>query len=180
MVKIPKTLTLIGMMGAGKSTIAERLAQRLDCGWADSDRVIEAETGRTIADIFAEQGEAAFRQKEAACVRQLLAQSERYGVIALGGGAFLQPEIRALCAEKAITIWLKASLEALTARLAAMRLAKDQTRPLLAGGELRPKLKELLKKREPIYAKADIVIEEDHLDNMTETILSLLREKSLL
>ena len=175
MVKISKTLILIGMMGAGKSAMAERLARRLGCGWADSDQLIEAESGRAIADIFADEGEAAFREREIACLRRLLAEGGRYGVVALGGGGFLQPEIRALCADKGVTIWLKASLEALTARL-----AEDDARPLLAGRDKRRALKELLKKREPFYAKADIVIEEDHLDNMTETILSLLREKSLL
>lgn len=149
---IHKTVVLVGMMGAGKSAIGRRLAKSLDWPFTDADTEIETAAGTTIANIFEEVGEAAFRQSERHVIARLL-QGERQ-VLALGGGAFVDPATRALVREHAVSIWLHADLDVLV-----KRTARRTDRPLLAQGDPRAKLTQLLEQRMPIYAEADLIVD---------------------
>jgi len=149
---IHKTVVLVGMMGAGKSSVGRRLANALDWPFTDADAEIEAAAGTTIANIFEEIGEAAFRQSERQVIARLL-RGERQ-VLALGGGAFVDPATRALVRERAVSIWLKADLDVLV-----KRTARRTDRPLLAQGDPRTKLAQLLEQRAPIYAEADLIVD---------------------
>jgi shikimate kinase len=139
-------------MGAGKTAVGRRLALALGWPFADADQAIEAAAGTTISNIFAEIGEAAFRARERQVIARLLGGERQ--VLALGGGAFVDPETRALVHEHAISIWLRADLDVL-----ARRTVRRNDRPLLAGGDARAKLEALLEQRSPIYAQADLVVD---------------------
>jgi shikimate kinase len=149
---IDRSIVLVGMMGAGKTAIGRRLAKTLGWPFHDADAAIETAAGTSIANIFAEIGEPAFRAKERQVIARLL-RGER-AVIALGGGAFMDPETRALVRATGCSIWLRAELDVLVRRTA--RLKK---RPLLATGDPRATLARLLEQREPVYAEADQVID---------------------
>jgi len=149
------TLVLVGMMGAGKSSVGKRLAQALDLPFKDADEEIERAAGLTIPDIFALRGEAEFREGERRVIARLLDDPPH--VLATGGGAFVNPETRALMRSKqAITIWLKADPEVL-----ARRVGRKDNRPLLRGKDPRQVLTELLAAREPAYRQADLVVESN-------------------
>jgi shikimate kinase len=149
---IDRTIVLIGMMGAGKTAVGRRLAKVLQWPFQDADEAIEAAAGTTISNIFAEIGEASFRAKERQVIARLLGQERQ--VLALGGGAFIDPDTRALVRERALSIWLRADLDTLV-----RRTGRPRKRPLLAGGDPRGKLAELLDQRTPIYAEADLVVD---------------------
>jgi len=149
-----RTIALVGLMGVGKSTIGRRLAQALDMPFRDADQEIETAAGRTIPEIFAELGEAEFRAGERRVIGRLL-QEPRH-VLASGGGAFMDPQTRLLMKQKAITVWLKADLDVMV-----RRVGRKNTRPLLIGRDPREVLQELMDKRYPIYAEADITIVTD-------------------
>jgi len=149
-----RTIALVGLMGVGKSTIGRRLAQTLELPFRDADQEIEAAAGRTIPEIFAERGEAEFRAGERRVIGRLL-QEPRH-VLATGGGAFMDEQTRTLMKEKAITVWLKADLDVLV-----RRVGRKNTRPLLTGKDTREVMQELMDKRYPIYAEADITIHTD-------------------
>ena len=140
---MPPVLVLIGSPGAGKSTVGRRSAERLGVSFVDTDRVVEAEQGMTIADIFVDRGEHAFRDLEADAVARTLLDSD--GVVALGGGAVMRPETRDLLAGQRV-IWLRVALTD-----AAQRVGLNQARPLLLGN-VRGTLAALLEQREPVYA----------------------------
>src|SRR3954463_1449285 len=110
-----RSVVLVGMMGAGKSAIGRRLAQRLGLGFVDADAEIEAAAGMTIAEIFARDGEAYFRSGEARVIARLLDQGPQ--VLATGGGAFMNGETRASISQKGISVWLKADFEVLMRRV---------------------------------------------------------------
>lgn len=150
----PRSVVLIGMMGAGKTSVGLRLARALDLPFKDADREIEKAAGTTISNIFAEIGEPAFRQRERLVIRRLLNGPPQ--VLALGGGAFMDPETRALIRERALSIWLRANVDELV-----RRTSRRNDRPLLAGVDPRARLQALLAEREPVYAEADIVIDSD-------------------
>ena len=150
-----RTIALVGLMGVGKSTIGRRLAQALELPFRDADQEIELAAGRTIPDIFAQLGEAEFRAGERRGIGRLLLQEPRH-VLATGGGAFMDPQTRLLMKDKAITVWLKADLDVLV-----RRVGRKNTRPLLAGKDPRVVLQELMDKRYPVYAEADITIMTD-------------------
>lgn len=137
-------VVLIGMPGAGKTTVGKSLARQLGLPFVDSDREIVARTGVSIATIFEIEGEEAFRKREAQVIEDLLAQGPQ--VIATGGGAVLNPATRARLHAAAITVYLRASIDALVERT-----AKDAHRPLLACASPRDRLAELLSVREPLY-----------------------------
>ena len=149
---VDRSIVLVGMMGAGKTAIGRRLARALGLPFQDADAAIEAAAGTSIANIFAEIGEPAFRVKERQVIARLL-RGER-AVVALGGGAFMDPETRALIRETGRSIWLRAELDVLVRRTA--RLKK---RPLLAQGDPRETLARLLERRAPIYEQADLVVD---------------------
>ena len=139
------TIALIGAPGSGKSTVGALLAERLGVGFIDVDAAIEAHDGRMIREIFAEDGEPAFRALEREATLALLAAG---GVVSLGGGAPLTPEIAdALAGDGVETVWLQVD-----ARNAAQRIGLDDGRPLLAGGGLRATLIKLMNQRTPVYA----------------------------
>jgi shikimate kinase len=147
-----RTVALVGLPGVGKSSVGRRLAAALDLPFRDADEEIERAAGRTISEIFAQRGEAEFREGERRVIARLL--DEPPHVLATGGGAFMNAETRRLLAEKAISIWLRADLDIL-----ARRVARKNNRPLLKGGEPRERLAALAEQREPVYALADIVVD---------------------
>jgi shikimate kinase len=152
---IDRTVVLIGMMGAGKTAVGRRLAKVLGWPFQDADAAIEAAAGTTISNIFAEIGEAAFREKERRVIARLLGEENQ--VLALGGGAFMDPDTRALVRSRALSIWLHADLETLV-----RRTGRPGKRPLLAQGDSRARLAELLEQRTPIYAEADLMVDSSN------------------
>lgn len=147
-----RTIALVGLMGVGKSTVGRRLARRLDMPFHDADREVERAARRPVADIFAEFGEPEFRRGERRVIARLL--DGEPCVLACGGGAFVDPETRALLKARAVTVWLKAELDVLV-----RRVARRDTRPLLRGGDPREVLARLAEQRYPLYAEADLVVE---------------------
>jgi shikimate kinase len=147
-----RPIVMVGMMGAGKSAIGRRLAQRLGLPFVDADTEIERAAGCTVAEIFDRHGEAAFRDGERRVIARLL--DGPMGVLATGGGAFMDPETRARIRGRAITVWLKADLDTLVERV-----SRRGHRPLLRNGDPREVLTRLMETRGPIYAEADITVE---------------------
>lgn len=139
-------------MGAGKSTIGRRLASVIGLPFVDTDQAIEARQGKSVSRLFAENGEAFFRDCEHAAMQDLLQEAPK--VIATGGGLFMQERNRGLIAGKALSIWLTADLDTLLARVSRRR-----NRPLLEGVDKRATLARLMEERYPIYAKADLTID---------------------
>ena len=150
---IPKTIALVGLMGAGKSAVGRRLAARLGLPFIDADTAIEEAAGCTIEEIFARHGEPEFRDGERRVIQRLL-ESEPAHVLATGGGAFVNAQTRARLKQQAVTIWLRADLETLLERV-----AKRSNRPLLKQGDPRAVLEKLIADRYPIYAEADIIVD---------------------
>jgi shikimate kinase len=153
-VRVPRTVTLVGLMGAGKSAIGRKLAQRLGLPFVDADAEVEQAAGCSIDEIFDRYGEAAFRQGERRVMTRLL--EGPICVLATGGGAFMDPEIRAKIKERTISVWLHAELEVLL-----RRVSRRNNRPLLKRGEPREVLERLIGERYPVYAEADIRIDSD-------------------
>jgi shikimate kinase len=151
-----RPIALVGLMGVGKTTIGRRLAKRLDRPFVDADEAVEEAAGRSVADIFADFGEAAFRDGERRVITRLLEEPQPI-VLALGGGAFVNDETRALIKERAVSIWLKADLDTLMERV----LRKPGQRPLLETDDPRAVMEKLNAERAPIYAQADITVESD-------------------
>ena len=162
-----RSVVMIGLMGAGKSSVGRRLAARLGLPFFDADAEIEAAAGRSVTDLFAHYGEAAFRDGERRVMARLLHGPQ--AVIATGGGAFVDADTRALIAARAISIWLRADLDTLVKRTAG----RDH-RPLLQAGDRRDILATLMQQRYPIYGAADLVV--DSLDQPTDlTVQTVLR-----
>jgi len=149
-----RTVALVGMMGAGKSSVGRRLAARLGVEFCDADLEIETAAGCTISEIFDRFGEPAFREGERKVISRLLGESPH--VLATGGGAFIDPATHDQLKRLAVTIWLKAPLELLLART-----QRRDTRPLLRTGDPRATLERLLVDRSPIYAQADFTIDSE-------------------
>lgn len=149
---VPRTVVLVGLMGAGKSHIGRRLAVRLGLPFLDADAEIEAAAGTTIEDIFERHGEAAFRDGERRVIFRLL--DGPVHVLAAGGGAFIDEETHKKIRQCAISVWLRADLELLLSRV-----ARRDNRPLLKTGDPRAVLQDLIAKRDPIYAEADIIVD---------------------
>ncbi len=165
--EIPRTIAFVGLMGAGKSCIGRRLAAALDLPFVDADKEIEAAAGCSVEDIFAEHGEEAFRSGERRVIARLIDQHT--GVLATGGGAFMDPDTRDLIHRNAISIWLRADLE-----LLLRRTARRNNRPLLKRGDPRQILSDLIDKRYPVYAEADVVV--DSVDGPPEVTLARVTE----
>jgi shikimate kinase len=147
-----RTIVLVGLMGAGKTRIGRRIAARLKLPFFDSDRVIEAAAGETVEEIFANRGEQVFRDGERRVILRLL--SEPVHVLATGGGAFMDVQTRAAIAARGVSVWLRADLDVLTARV-----ARRTDRPLLKVGDPRAILAALIEERYPFYAEADLVVD---------------------
>jgi shikimate kinase len=146
-----RCIVLVGMMGAGKTSIGRRLANLLHLPFLDADSEIEKAANLTIAEIFASYGEAEFREGEKRVVARLLASGP--AVLATGGGAFMNEETRERCHAEGVTIWLKADVPVLLERV-----RKKGNRPLLARDDPESVMKTLLAEREPTYALADITV----------------------
>lgn len=146
-----RTIALVGLMGAGKSTVGRRLADALGRQFHDSDVEIEKAAGLSIADIFSIHGEAEFRRGERKVLARLLDGPPH--VLATGGGAYLDPETRALLRERAVTVWLNADLETLW-----KRVSRRETRPLLKTPDPKGVLRRLFVEREPVYSQADLSV----------------------
>jgi len=151
----PKIIVLVGLMGSGKSRVGAELSRLLKLPFVDADKEIEKAAGMKIPEIFERLGEAEFRSGEKKVMLRLLAAGDK--VLASGGGGFIQPEIRAAVKQHAISVWLKASLETLVERT-----SRTDHRPLLRGVDRAAKLQELMDKRYPVYAEADITLVTDH------------------
>ena len=145
-----RPIVLLGMMGAGKSALGVRLAEALALDFVDADTEIEKAAAMSIAEIFEQHGEDAFRDGERRVIKRLL--DDKPIVLALGGGAFINDETRALVKEKAVSIWLDVPIEELVERVNK----KPGKRPLLIGQNVHAKLSELLATRGPIYAEANL------------------------
>jgi shikimate kinase len=146
---IDRSIVLVGLMGAGKSTIGRRLARRIGLPFVDTDDEIERAADHSIPEIFDRFGEDSFRDGERRVIARLVQGPPK--VIATGGGAFVNPETRRLILERCLALWLDADLEVL-----AERVSRRDTRPLLRDKEPLPVLRELAERRNPVYAEAHI------------------------
>ncbi|MEL6477764.1 MAG: shikimate kinase [Pseudomonadota bacterium] len=168
--RLTRPVVLIGLMGAGKTSVGQRLAALLEVPFHDSDHEIIAAAQMEIPEIFEQFGEGEFRRLERRVISRLL--TEETGVLATGGGAFMQEETRAAIAGQAISVWLKADLEVLVARTAGR-----SHRPLLNTGDPRQVLSDLIDRRYPLYALADLhvesVLDQTH-DDMAGRIIAAL------
>ena len=162
-----RSIVLVGMPGSGKSSIGRRLAQHLGLEFADADQEIEAAAGMSIADIFSRHGEPYFRAGEARVIARLLDKGPQ--VIAAGGGAFVNPDTRALVRARALSVWLKADVD-----LLLRRVKRKNDRPLLRVADPEAVLKRLLTEREAVYAEADITVTS--LDVPHEAVVQALLE----
>jgi len=155
-----RSVVLVGMMGAGKSSVGRRLAARLGLPFVDADNEIEDAAGMTIAEIFAEHGEPYFRAGEARVIARLLDGGAQ--VLATGGGAVMNQQTRDLIHIKGISVWLKADVEVLL-----RRTRRRTDRPLAE------RIKELLPQREPVYAQSDLVVQsrDDPHDTIVDEVI---------
>ena len=168
----PSNVFLVGLMGAGKTTVGRALAKKLDKQFIDSDHEIEARSGVSIPVIFEIEGEAGFRQREADVIRNLTAREDI--VLATGGGAILRPENRELLKSRGTVVYLRADINQIL-----QRTAKDKNRPLLQSGDPRQKLEQLSSEREPLYREvAHIVIDtgRPNISSLVQVILAQLAE----
>jgi shikimate kinase len=147
-----RSIVLVGLMGAGKTKIGRRLAARLNLPFFDSDEEIETAAGETIEEIFANRGETVFRDGERRVIARLLAGPVH--VLATGGGAFMDPATRRIIARRGVSAWLRADLDVLYTRV-----SRRTNRPLLKTPDPRAVLAELIERRYPIYAEADVTID---------------------
>lgn len=146
-----RPIVLVGMMGAGKTTVGRRLATALGRRFVDSDAEIETAAGMSIPELFESHGETEFRSGEARVIARLITEPDI--VLGTGGGAYINAETRALIGEKAVSVWLKADLETLFARV-----SRRTNRPLLKTANPKQTLKELMDARDPVYAEADVTV----------------------
>jgi len=166
-----RTIVIVGMPGSGKSSVGRKLAARLAIPFHDADSEIETAARMSIEQIFESFGETEFRQGERRVIARLLEQPMH--VLATGGGAFMDPETRALIKAKALSLWLRADVATLFDRT-----ARRTDRPLLKTANPHQTLERMLAEREPLYAEADIVIDSDNrpADETVERVLKALSE----
>jgi shikimate kinase len=164
-----RNVVFIGLMGAGKTAIGRKVASRLGLPFTDSDHEIEEAARMAIPDLFEQYGEQEFRALEERVMQRLLKEGNR--VISTGGGAFINPGIREAISQSAISVWLKADLDTLMARV-----AKRKNRPLLNTADPRAVMQGLMSARYPIYAMADITVttRDAHRDIITSEVLEAL------
>ena len=150
--RLRKTIVLVGLMGAGKTTVGRRIAHRLGAPFFDSDAEVEIAAGMSVSDIFSTHGEAAFRDAEGKIIKRLLQGPTC--VVATGGGAFMAEKNRETIRDHATSVWLRAELPVLHART-----SRSKHRPLLANGDAQAILADLIDKRYPVYAEAKVLID---------------------
>ncbi len=167
--RLDRPIVLVGLMGAGKSTVGRRLAKRLNLPFVDTDEAIEDAAGYSASEMFERFGEADFRDGERRLVARLIDGAK--GIIATGGGAFVDSRTRDLLNSRAITVWLDAPVAVL-----AERTARRDTRPLLRHGDPHQTLEQLIEQRRPSYAEAHIRIvsgEGGHHDVVDKIIVAV-------
>jgi shikimate kinase len=147
-----RSIVLVGLMGAGKSTVGRRLASKLGLPFMDADHEIEAAAGMSIPDIFSIYGEDYFRDGERRVIARLLQEGPL--VLATGGGAFMSEETRTRVAQSGISVWLKADVDVLM-----RRVRKRTNRPLLQNADPEGTMRRLIEIRHPVYATADLTVE---------------------
>lgn len=171
-----RPIVLIGMMGAGKTTVGRRLAAKLGRRFVDSDEEVEKAAGMTIEEIFTAHGEADFRAGEVKVIARLL--KDESIVLGTGGGAFINAETRALVKETALSVWIKADFD-----LLFQRVSRRSNRPLLKTANPRETLQKLIEARYPIYAEADITVvsrdvpQDQVASELIEALADHLREE---
>lgn len=172
---LPRCLVLVGLMGAGKTAVGRRLGRALGLAFVDADWEIEAAAGMSVKDIFQLYGEPAFRDLERRVIERLLDGAPK--VLALGGGAFINPATRLAVGRSGYSIWLQATPETLAKRTARRR----ENRPLLKDGDHLATLHALASVRDPIYALADFTIEGEgrSIDNVVNAIVQHVRTTQL-
>jgi len=170
---LKKTVVLVGMMGAGKTAVGKALADCLSVPFLDSDDEIVKAANMSIAEVFERDGEAFFRARETEVITRLL--EEEVGILSTGGGAFLAGRNRLVISDKGISVWLKADLELLWARV-----RHKTSRPLLRTENPRQTLKEISESRAPFYEMADLVVKGRHdysVDDMAAAVLAALKTR---
>jgi shikimate kinase len=167
-----RSIVLIGMMGAGKSSVGRRLAGRLGLPFVDADAEIEAAAGMSIPDIFQIHGEPAFRSGEARVIARLLDGGPQ--VLATGGGAFMNPRTRTAIAARGVSVWLRAEFDVLM-----RRIKRRHDRPMLKTDDPPATLKRLMDERYPVYAEADVTVESRDVPHalIVEEIVAALRHR---
>jgi shikimate kinase len=166
-----RSIVLVGLMGAGKSTVGRRLGNALKLPFHDADQEIETAAGCSISDFFERYGEPAFREGERKVITRLLAGPRH--VLATGGGAFMDPTTRALIKRLGFSVWLRADIG-----LLMERVLKRPTRPLLKNDDPRATMERLIAERYPVYAEADLTVDSNggpH-DAIVQRILSHLAD----
>lgn len=166
-----RSIVLVGLMGAGKSTVGRRLGNALKLPFHDADQEIETAAGCSITDFFERYGEPAFREGERKVIARLLAGPRH--VLATGGGAFMDPTTRALIKRLGFSVWLRADIG-----LLMERVLKRPTRPLLKNDDPRATMERLMAERYPVYAEADLTVDSNggpH-DAIVQRILSHLTD----
>ena len=172
--KISHPIVLIGLMGAGKSSIGRRLASHLGIDFVDADDEIIKSAGCSISDIFSQYGEDAFRDVEKKVILRLMDEGPM--ILATGGGAFINEDIRAAVKEKGTSIWLRADLDVLVERT-----SRRDNRPLLQQGDPSEILQNLIDLRYPVYALADFTVDSGPHPHevMVEKIVTALMEETV-
>ena len=166
-----RALVLVGLMGAGKTSVGRRLAEKLEIPFVDADHEIEVAAGKTIPEIFNDHGEAYFREGERRVITRLLENGKQ--VLATGGGAFMNTETREKIKGHGLSLWLKADLDVLL-----KRVAKRNDRPLLLKEDPTIVMKRLIDQRYPVYAEADITVESRDVQHgqMVNDVIKALAE----
>lgn len=170
-----RNVVLIGLMGAGKTAIGRRLANRLDLPFTDADTEIECAAGKSISDIFADHGEDYFREGERKVIERLLKEGTQ--VLATGGGAYMNEQTRENISQHGISVWLKADLEVLLSRV-----LRRNHRPLLKTGDPKAVMQDLMERRYPVYGGADIAVQSRDVPHevIVDEIVSALYNSPLL
>ena len=172
--RLKRSVALVGMMGAGKTAVGAQLARLLQVPFLDSDEAIEAAANMSVAEIFARDGEAFFRAKEAQVLARLM--SGQPCVLSTGGGAFLSAENRHTIATRGVSVWLKVDLDLLWSRV-----RHRSSRPLLRTANPRGTLATLLAERAPVYALADVIVDAVpglSLEAMAQRVLTALEARA--
>ena len=166
---IDRPVVMVGLMGAGKTSVGRALARRLGIPFVDTDKEIEAAAGCSVVDIFSMYGEEEFRRVERRVIERVLDTPPALKVISTGEGAFITPAIRQMVLDRALSIWLKADLD-----LLVKRTNSRDTRPQLLNTDSRKILQQLISDRYSIYALADITVETND-ENLRKTLFKVLR-----
>ena len=173
---LDRPIALLGLMGVGKSSIGRRLSDRLRIDFVDSDQAIETAAGKSIAEIFADEGEVGFREGERRVITRLINERDGAFILALGGGAFINDETRTLIKQRCVSVWLQADIDVLLERTSR----KPGKRPLLDVEDPRSVLVRLASEREPYYQQADLTVrsEADSHDITVDAIIDALNART--